>query len=246
MYDDRNRGGYNQQNRGYDDRGGRGQGGYGGGGGGGGGGGYRGRGGGGGGGGYRDNRRGGPGGPGGGGYQRGPGVPLSDLDPALTEISRKVIGCAIQAHMTLGPGFSKEIYQKAFEAELKANDVAFKSKHTVPVMYREVQIGSRECDLFIADRFVVQVMSVGRRIGGGDRVELRSLLRLLDVELGLIINFGNRRLKDGLVRVLNPDKLEALRGSSASSEEDDGYEEGDEDGEYEDEEYEDEEEASAN
>jgi len=91
----------------------------------------------------------------------------------------------------------------------------------------------------------VQVMSVGRRIGGGDRVELRSLLRLLDVELGLIINFGNRRLKDGLVRVLNPDKLEALRGNTPAGE-DDGFEDGEEDGEYEDEEYEDDEEAAAN
>jgi len=56
---------------------------------------------------------------------------------------------------------------------------------------------------------------------GFDRTVLRSQLRAADLELGLIINFHRRRLKDGgLVRVLNPDKLEALRGSDDDHDDD--------------------------
>jgi hypothetical protein len=62
-------------------------------------------------------------------------------------------------------------------------------------------------------------------IGGYERAALRSRLRVADVELGLIINFGERRLKDGLVRVLNPDKLNANRGEGAEGEEEGEFEE---------------------
>mgnify|MGYP007122146219 CR=1 FL=1 len=74
----------------------------------------------------------------------------------------------------------------------------------------------------VDDRFVVQVFNADREIDGFDRTAVRAQLRAADLELGLIFNFHRRRLKDGgLVRVLNPDKLEALRGG----EHDDDYEE---------------------
>ena len=56
-----------------------------------------------------------------------------------------------------------------------------------------------------------------REIGSHERNALRAQLRAADVELGLIINFGERRLKDGLVRVLNPDKLNEMRGEGGEA-----------------------------
>ncbi len=162
---------------------------------------------------------------------RGEGVPLEDLDPALTEVSRKVIGCAIEVHRTLGPGFNDEVYTNALKAELDAAGVPYKADHPVPVMYKGKEVGRRTADLLIDNRFIVDLMANRVDIGGTERASLRALLRAADLELGLIINFAERRLKDGLVRVLNPDKLNALRGS------DHGDEGGE--GEYEDE-YEDE------
>ncbi|MEO0482980.1 MAG: GxxExxY protein [Planctomycetota bacterium] len=181
---------------------------------------------------------------GGGGYDRdrGPrGTPLSDLDPALTEVSRKVIGCAIEVHKALGPGYPRDVYYTALQMELKAEDVAFKAGHALKVEYRDKKVGEVECDLWVNDRFVVGVRAHTGEVSGAERSELRAQLRAADVELGLIINFGERRLKDGLVRVLNPDKLNALRAER--EEEEDEYED-DEDGEeYEDDdEYEDEDE----
>ena len=71
------------------------------------------------------------------------------------------------------------------------------------------------------ERFVVQVMASDCEVSGYDRTVLRSQLRAADLELGLIINFSRRRLKDGgLVRVLNPDKLDALRGDDEEDYED--------------------------
>lgn len=157
--------------------------------------------------------RGGYGGGGGGPRGRhepdhdGRGVPLSELDPALTEVSRKLIGCAIEVHKALGPGFDKEVYRGALEVELRAAAVEFKTTHAFPVTYKGERVGERAADLVVADRFVVEILAQRSDIGAGERAGVRALLRAADMELGLIINFAERRLKDGLVRVLNPEKL---------------------------------------
>ncbi|MFN0132975.1 MAG: GxxExxY protein [Phycisphaerales bacterium] len=140
------------------------------------------------------------------------GTPLSELDPALTEVSRKVIGCAIEVHMELGPGYDESVYLNALKIELDAQSVAYKIGHAFDVFFDEHVVGKTVADLWVADRFIVEIMARHGEIGSQERSALRAQLRAADVELGLIINFGERRLKDGLVRVLNPDKLNELKG----------------------------------
>jgi GxxExxY protein len=155
------------------------------------------------------------------------GTPLADLDPALTEVSRKLIGCAIEVHKALGPGFGEAVYQRALQAELDAVGVSYKIGHRVPVKYRGQEIGERTADMLIDNRFIVELMAERGEIGGFERASLRALLRAADLELGLIINFAERRLKDGLVRVLNPDKLNAMRGEGGETHhDDDTYDDG--------------------
>ena len=146
------------------------------------------------------------------------GTPLSELDPALTEVSRKVIGCAIEVHMELGPGYDESVYLNALRMELDAESVHYKPQHTFDVYFDEKVVGKTVADLWVADRFIVEIMARPGEIGSYERNALRAQLRAADVELGLIINFGERRLKDGLVRVLNPDKLNAMKGEAAEAE----------------------------
>jgi GxxExxY protein len=134
-------------------------------------------------------------------------VRTEDLDPQLTEVSRKVIGSAIEVHKTLGPGFDLSVYEKALGIELKHEGVSYALRHGVPVTYKGEPVGEVVLGMYVNDRFAVQLMAERREIDGLDRTALRAQLRAADLELGLIINFAERRLKDGLVRVLNPDKL---------------------------------------
>lgn len=142
----------------------------------------------------------------GGGRERR-GVPLSDLDPALTDISRRVIGCAIDVHRTLGPGFDESVYAEALKGELTAGGISFTQGKAVAVMYKDRQVGTVTTDLLIENRFVVELMARPGEIGSFERSAVRAQLKAADLELGLIINFAERRLKDGLVRVLNIEKL---------------------------------------
>ncbi|MGD9689932.1 MAG: GxxExxY protein [Phycisphaerales bacterium] len=165
---------------------------------------------------YNDNHR-----PRGHGHGRGPrddfdgrerrGVPLSELDPAITDVSRRVIGSAIDVHKTLGPGYPVEVYLKALCSELEQAGVRFTLGHRFAVKYKGKEVGHTQPCTFIDDRFLVEVMAVHKEIGYVERATLRAQLRAGELQLGLIINFAERRLKDGLVRVLNPEKIASLR-----------------------------------
>jgi len=146
-----------------------------------------------------------------GGSHERRGMPLSELDPALTEISRKVIGCAIDVHRTLGPGYTIDVYRAALASELQTVGVLGSFAHTLDVTYKGAKIGAVVADLYVEGKFIVTLLNRPGEIGGFERAQLRAQLKSADLDLGLIINFGERRLKDGLVRVLNIEKLNAER-----------------------------------
>lgn len=158
-------------------------------------------------------------------------MPLSDLDPALTDISRRVIGCAIDVHRTLGPGYDESVYAEALKGELSAGGISFTQGKAVPVMFKDKQVGTIATDLLVENRFVVELLARPGDIGSFERSVVRAQLKAADLELGLIINFAERRLKDGLVRVLNIDKLNI--GKDDAAEDGDEYEDepGDQPGE---------------
>jgi GxxExxY protein len=164
---------------------------------------------------------------------RGRGTPLSELDPALTDVSRRVIGSSIEVHKALGPGFSQDVYLNALCGELDAQGVRYSRRHAFPVHYKGGKVGDRVVDLFVDNRFIVEVLAAHQPIGSIERAVVRAGLRCADLELGLIINFGEMRLKDGLVRVLNPDKLNAMKGADGQGEyHDDGDSAGDRGGDH--------------
>jgi len=155
------------------------------------------------------------------------GTPLSELDPALTDISRRVIGCAIEVHKELGPGYPRDLYVSALSTALAKDGVNFNADAPLEVTCAGEAVGTVTADMYINERFLVALYAEHMEIGSQERSELRARLRAADQELGLIINFGERRLKDGLVRVLNPDKLNKLRDEEEYEDDDDEYEDDD-------------------
>lgn len=157
-----------------------------------------------------------------GGHERR-GVPLSELDPQLTDTSRKVIGAAIDVHRTLGPGYDVDVYRSALSMELKGAGVNADHDSKLDVVFKGQKVGTTSADLFVERKFIVTVLARPGEVTGFERAQLRSQLKAANVDLGLIINFGERRLKDGLVRVLNIEKINADKGITGHDEE--GYEE---------------------
>lgn len=176
--------------------------------------------------------------------QNRPTLRNDELDPALSEISSRVIGCAIEVHKQIGPGFTLEVYEKAMAKALEDAGVNYKMGHHFPILFNGEQVGETRVSFFVDDRFIVQIINENREIDGLDRTILRSILRVAELGLAVGLSFALGRMKNGgLVRVLNPDKLDEIRAADAprpddNDEYDDEYED-EYDDEYEDE-YEDE------
>ena len=65
-----------------------------------------------------------------------------------SELTSKIIGCAMTVHKTLGNGFQEVIYQRALEIEMMKEEIAFNREFEMPIFYREQQIGTRRVDFF--------------------------------------------------------------------------------------------------
>ena len=161
---------------------------------------------------------------GGGGERRG--IPLSDLDPATTEASRKAIGASIEVHKALGPGYGAEVYANAVRMELDALGVTYKLNQSLPVTYREKQVGTVTVPMLVEDRFVLEIMSRPGEVSTHERLAVRAQLKAANLDLGLIVNFAERRLKDGLVRVVNVEKIQREKGVSFDDDQDVDHDEG--------------------
>ena len=118
-----------------------------------------------------------------------PGIGLEHED--LTE---KIIGCAIDVHKKLGPGFIESIYENALIIELQRNRLPFERQKEVIVQYDGIEVGKHRLDLIVADTIVVELKAI-RNIEDIHFVIVRSYLKALGKEHGLLINFSKKVLE---------------------------------------------------
>ncbi|MES2645110.1 MAG: GxxExxY protein [Myxococcota bacterium] len=111
----------------------------------------------------------------------------------LGELTGLVIGAAIEVHRALGPGFLESVYERALALELEARGIAFVRQVEVPVHYRGVEVGLHRLDLFVAGELVVELKAV-RELVPDHFAIVRSYLRAVGQEHGLLLNFGKVKL----------------------------------------------------
>lgn len=110
------------------------------------------------------------------------------------DITRKIIGCAMKVHSTLGSGFQEVIYQRAMTIEMPFEELTFEREKEMPIIYRGKQIGTRRVDFFVEAVIMVEVKAVVAL----DDIHLAQALNYLEaynLPVGLLINFGSRSLE---------------------------------------------------
>ncbi len=122
----------------------------------------------------------------------------------LAELTRPIIGAAIEVHRELGPGLMESAYEECLCHELNLRKIAFQRQVAVPVNYKGVKLDcTYRADLIIGD--VVLELKAVESLTGVHEAQLLSYLRLLKKPVGLLINFHAPVLKDGIRRrVFNP------------------------------------------
>ncbi|MGI9516440.1 MAG: GxxExxY protein [Pirellulaceae bacterium] len=119
------------------------------------------------------------------------------------EISKGIIGCAIEVHRNLGPGLLESIYEEALCYELSKSGLAFFRQQNVPIKYKDILLASPlRLDLIVEDKVIVDNKAKSDVLPI-DKQQLLTYLRLCDRRLGLVINFNVMRLVDGVQRVVN-------------------------------------------
>lgn len=111
-----------------------------------------------------------------------------------SELTGRIIGCAMEVHKALGNGFQEVIYQRALAKEMMLQGLSFSREHVMPVFYKEEQIGTRRVDFLIENVISVELKALTQT----DDAHLSQAINYLEsynLEVGLLINFGAKSLE---------------------------------------------------
>lgn len=118
-----------------------------------------------------------------------------------SELTGKIIGCAMEVHKFLGNGFQEVVYQRSLAIEMKRQGLAFSREHEMEIFYKGEQVGLRRVDFFVEGKIMVELKAVVQL----EDVHLAQAINYLEaygMKIGLLINFGNTSLQ--FKRVMKP------------------------------------------
>jgi len=110
-----------------------------------------------------------------------------------SELTSKVIGCAMRVHSALGNGFQEVIYQRALQIEMSLADIPFSREFEMPIYYKNQHIGTRRVDFLVEGILSVELKAV-TKVEDVHFAQAINYLEAYNLETGLLINFGERSL----------------------------------------------------
>lgn len=119
------------------------------------------------------------------------------------ELSKIIVDCCYKIHTTLGPGLLESVYEEVLCYELGKNNLAFYRQRGIPVIYDEVrmELGFR-ADIIVENKVIIEIKSV-EHIAPVHPKQLLTYLRITGLKLGMLVNFNEALIKDGIHRIVN-------------------------------------------
>jgi GxxExxY protein len=119
---------------------------------------------------------------------------MIDNQYPLSELTARIIGCAMEVHKVLGNGFQEVIYQRALALEMKDNAIDYSREHEIKIFFKGHHIGERRVDFFVENKVMVELKAITHL----EDVHLAQTINYLEaykLEVGLLINFGSKSLQ---------------------------------------------------
>jgi GxxExxY protein len=110
------------------------------------------------------------------------------------ELTRKIIGCAMEVHRRLGNGYQEVIYQRALSIEFEVAHLQYVREQEMSIFYRDRCIGTRRVDFYVGNLIMVEIKAITKL----EDVHLAQALNYLEcykIPIGLLLNFGQRSLE---------------------------------------------------
>ncbi|HSF89837.1 MAG TPA: GxxExxY protein [Saprospiraceae bacterium] len=121
----------------------------------------------------------------------------------LSELTGKIIGCALEVHKILGNGFQEVIYQRALAIEMQMQGLSFSREHVMDIYYKDNHVGRRRVDFFVENQVMVE-LKARKNLDDADLAQAINYLEAYGLKIGLLINFGDISLR--FHRVMKPKK----------------------------------------
>lgn len=123
-------------------------------------------------------------------------------------LTSRILECAFIVHKALGPGLVESAYRNCMFTELTRDGLAVEMEKWVPLTYNGIRTKkSYRIDLLVEKAIVVEVKAM-RKVHPVEFAQLETYLRLSKLRVGLLINFNVRWLKDGIKRIVSPERTE--------------------------------------
>lgn len=119
------------------------------------------------------------------------------------ELSKILVDVAFQIHKQYGPGLFESVYEEIFCYELAEKGIGFVRQQAIPVIHKEIkmEVGFR-ADIIVENKIIIELKSV-EVLAPVHYKQLLTYLKLTNLKLGLLINFNEALIKDGIHRIVN-------------------------------------------
>ena len=123
----------------------------------------------------------------------------------LNDLSGAIIGAAIEVHRELGPGLLESVYEECLKIELQSRGMNVETQVDLPLFYKGTPTGKTyRIDMLVNDEVILELKSV-EFLKTVNEIQLVTYLKLSHKKIGLLINFNEAVLKDGIKRKINSD-----------------------------------------
>jgi GxxExxY protein len=119
---------------------------------------------------------------------------MAESDLLHADVTRKIIGAAMEVHRTLGTGFLEAVYEDALAVEFSLQGICFEKQKSLCVFYKGHKVRDYICDFLVEDTVLVELKAI-KKLTATEESQLLNYLMETGLELGLLINFGESSLK---------------------------------------------------
>jgi GxxExxY protein len=119
---------------------------------------------------------------------------VTERDLAHNELTRAIIGAAMEVHSTLGPGFLESVYEEAMAIEFNLRKMPYERQKAIPVMYKGEKAKDFFCDFLVDGKVLVELKAL-KAITNVEESQVLNYLKATGLQVGLLINFGEQSLR---------------------------------------------------
>jgi GxxExxY protein len=119
------------------------------------------------------------------------------------ELSKIIVDCCFKIHNELGPGLLESVYEKVLFYELNKRNLNCGRQVNIPIMYDGIQINPGfKADIIVEEKVLLELKSV-ENVESVHKKQVLTYLKLTGLKLGLLVNFNEALIKDGIIRIVN-------------------------------------------